>query len=263
MVSAPYRLGWLRRPDCRPAEFQLRTTRQSPLLHDLAQDITRRVIANLFAAVLSSWLPKMADDDLELLRQLLDTSEDEDLCEASIGSKKQEVCISVATNQATLRTEPVDAARPNKKLKLTETAKPLVAGKPCATTKYMLRIPVRIYSSWEASAGPASSVAHTVTPQAKTATVEKFSGLRVRSDVAIFASRCVCMTRRDAMVCLVQMKNVCLPSVVLKERFSHVRYEKLSQARYTMMSMTTRKFACNYQAIAHVHAISTTLLTGG
>ncbi|KAL3156121.1 hypothetical protein ABBQ32_012418 [Trebouxia sp. C0010 RCD-2024] len=122
----------------------------------------------------------MVDDDLELLRQLLDTSEDEDFGEAIIGSKTQEVCISVATNQATLRLEPVDAAPPNKKLKLTETAKPLMAG-------------------------PASSVAHTVTPQAKTATVEKFSGLR--------------------------MRNVCFPSVVLKERFSHVRFEKLSQAR--------------------------------
>lgn len=87
----------------------------------------------------------MVDDDLELLRQLLDTSEDEDFGEAIIGSKTQEVCISVATNQATLRLEPVDAAPPNKKLKLTETAKPLMAGKPCATTEYMLRLPVWIH----------------------------------------------------------------------------------------------------------------------
>lgn len=65
------------------------------------------------------------------------------------------------------------------------------------------------------------------------------------------------------MVCLMQMRNVCFPSVVLKERFSHVRFEKLSQARYTMVSMTTRKFACNCQAVAHSHAISTTSFAGG
>lgn len=30
-----------------------------------------------------------------------------------------------------------------------------------------------------------------------------------------------------------QMKNPCLPSIVLKERLSHVRFEKLSQVRYS------------------------------
>lgn len=42
-----------------------------------------------------------------------------------------------------------------------------------------------------------------------------------------------CLSRMmllQSLFCL-QMKNTCLPSVVLKERLSHVRFEKLSQVR--------------------------------
>lgn len=45
-------------------------------------------------------------------------------------------------------------------------------------------------------------------------------------------------------MCLVQMKNPCLPSVVLKERLSHVRFEKLSQARYTAKLPHKLESAC-------------------
>ena len=90
----------------------------------------------------------MADDDLELLRELLDTSEDEDLGEIVRGCKQQEVCVSGATNQATLRLKSLLDAPPNKRLRLTETANPLVAGKLGAAIEYTIMFSCMDPSYW-------------------------------------------------------------------------------------------------------------------
>ena len=51
--------------------------------------------------------------------------------------------------------------------------------------------------------------------------------------IAMLMSVSIALKLHEHDMCLAQMKNPCLPSVVLKERLSHVRFEKLSQARYT------------------------------
>ncbi|KAL0050163.1 hypothetical protein WJX82_005580 [Trebouxia sp. C0006] len=56
-----------------------------------------------------------------------------------------------------------------------------------------------------AASDKSTSHAATTIPQSKSGAIEKFSGLR--------------------------LKNPCLPSIVLKERLSHVHFQKLSQAR--------------------------------
>ncbi|KAL0042006.1 hypothetical protein WJX77_000505 [Trebouxia sp. C0004] len=56
-----------------------------------------------------------------------------------------------------------------------------------------------------AAADKSSNDAATTVPQSKSGAIEKFSGLR--------------------------LKNPCLPSIVLKERLSHIHFQKLSQAR--------------------------------
>lgn len=72
----------------------------------------------------------MADDDLELLQQLLDMSEDEDCDDAFIGGKTQGACVRGPSDQAIPRRDPrLAGASPNKRLRLTETASPPVAGK--------------------------------------------------------------------------------------------------------------------------------------
>lgn len=63
----------------------------------------------------------MADDDLDMLQQLLEMAEDDDASDASDGRKEQASPVRGPASHENLP--------PNKKPRLTETAKPLAAGK--------------------------------------------------------------------------------------------------------------------------------------
>ncbi|KAL3163124.1 hypothetical protein ABBQ32_009538 [Trebouxia sp. C0010 RCD-2024] len=145
----------------------------------------------------------MADDDLDMLQQLLEMAEDDKDDEASEGRAERETFMSGPPDQENFPA--------NKRPKLAETAKPLAAGKSRSATKC-----------------PVNSNAHLPAAQTKTGAVEKFSGMRVRAYETEMPVPQVHVQKTDR---LMQMRNPCLPSIVLKERLSHVCFEKLSQIR--------------------------------
>lgn len=63
----------------------------------------------------------MADDDLDMLQQLLEMAEDDGASDASDGRQEQEPAVSGPKDY--------EYVPPNKRPRLTETAKPLAAGK--------------------------------------------------------------------------------------------------------------------------------------
>ena len=63
----------------------------------------------------------MADDDLDMLQQLLEMAGDDDASDVSDGRKEQTSPVRVPTDHENMP--------PNKKPRLRETAKPLAAGK--------------------------------------------------------------------------------------------------------------------------------------
>ena len=63
----------------------------------------------------------MADDDLDMLQQLLEMAEDDDASDASDGRKERRSPVSVPADH--------ENVPPNKRPRLSETAKPLAAGK--------------------------------------------------------------------------------------------------------------------------------------
>lgn len=126
----------------------------------------------------------MADDDLDMLQQLLEMAEDDNDNQASEGRAEREPFLSGPPDQ-----ENVPA---NKRPRLAETAKPLAAGKSCSATKCASKTSTMdafefldccsaFQPAGREPAGPVISNAHLPAPQSKTGTVEKFSGLRVRA----------------------------------------------------------------------------------
>lgn len=63
----------------------------------------------------------MADDDLDMLQQLLEMAEDGNASDASDGRKEHRSPVSVPSGH--------ENVPPNKRPRLSETAKPLAAGK--------------------------------------------------------------------------------------------------------------------------------------
>ena len=181
----------------------------------------------------------MADDDLDMLQQLLEMAEDDDASEASAGRKEQRSPVSHPTDH--------ENVPPNKRPRLSETIKPLTAGKSRQVAECKL-MHGRYSTAGSMMCFCSVPTGHTrlcrSSQQQCTCSPDKDWRSRevLRSpgksscemwNVVVLMSVSITLNLHEHGMCLVQMKNPCLPSVVLKERLSHVRFEKLSQARYT------------------------------